>query len=118
MKGEYRPYNERTPDEQYKNLIRAVLDQGTWGPSPMVDENGKEVRTIDLLGAPVMRFDLLKNGVPFITERKLGFWKAAVGGCWPLSTACTPRKGLKNIIVNGGKLGARKKVRKAWSRDR
>lgn len=79
MKGEYRPYNERTPDEQYENLIRAVLDQGTWGPSPMVDENGKEVRTIDLLGAPVMRFDLLKNGVPFITERKLGFWKAAVG---------------------------------------
>ena len=80
MRGEYRAYEERTPDEQYKGLIRAVLDQGTWGPSPMVDENGQEIRTIDLLGAPVMRFDLLKNGVPFLTERSLrSFWKGAAG---------------------------------------
>lgn len=80
MRGEYRPYEERTPDEQYKNLIRAVLDKGVWGPSPMVDENGKEIRTIDLLGAPVMRFDLLKNGVPFLTERSLrSFWTGAAG---------------------------------------
>lgn len=80
MTAEYRPYSERTPDEQYKNLIRTVLEKGAWGPSPMVDKDGKEVRTIDLLGAPVSRFNILENGVPFLTERSLkGFWKGAVG---------------------------------------
>ena len=79
MRGEYRPYSERTPDEQYKNLIRAVLQHGIKGPSPMVDESGKEVDSIDLLGAPVMRFDILKNGVPFLTERDIKFWKTPIG---------------------------------------
>lgn len=79
MKGEYRPVAERTPDEQYKNLIRTILKDGVKGPSPMVDENGKEVNTIDLLGAPVIRFDLLKNGVPFLTEREIKFWRTPVG---------------------------------------
>lgn len=80
MKGEYRPYQSRTPDEQYKNLIRAVLEHGHKGPSPMVDKDGNEVNTIDLLGAPVMRFNLLENGVPFLTERSLEkFWRGAVG---------------------------------------
>lgn len=46
----------------------------------MVDEKGEEIRTIDLLGAPVSRFNLLENGVPFLTERSLkSFWKGAVG---------------------------------------
>lgn len=80
MIGEYTAYEERTPDKQYKKLMKTVLDKGMLGPSPMVDENGKEINTIDLLGAPVMRFNILENGVPFITERSLRtFWKAAVG---------------------------------------
>lgn len=79
MKGEYRPYAERTPDEQYKNLIRAILEHGVKGPSPMVDENGQEVNTIDLLGAPVIRFDILKNGAPVLTEREIRFWRTPIG---------------------------------------
>lgn len=79
MKGTYRPYNERTPDDQYKNLIRAILKDGIKSPSPMVDENGQEVSTIDLLGAPVMRFDILKNGAPIITEREIKFWRTPIG---------------------------------------
>ncbi len=79
MKGEYRPYEERTPDEQYKNLIRAILKDGIKSPSPMVDKNGKEVNSIDLLGAPVLRFDLLKNGVPVMTEREISFWRTPIG---------------------------------------
>lgn len=79
MKGTYRPYSERTPDDQYKNLIRAILKDGIKSPSPMVDENGQEVNTIDLLGAPVMRFDILKNGVPIITEREIKFWRTPIG---------------------------------------
>lgn len=76
----YRPYDQRTPDEQYKSLIRTILKKGTVSPSPMMDGNGREINTIDLLGAPVIRFNLLENGVPFITERSLsGFWRSAVG---------------------------------------
>ena len=67
----YTDYAERAPDEQYKNLIREVLDHGTWGPSPMVDKDGNEVRTIDYLGATPVRFNILKNGAPIITERDI-----------------------------------------------
>lgn len=77
---EYKPYEERKPDKQYKKLIKTVIDSGIKGPSPMVDKSGQEINTIDLMGAPVMRFNLLENGVPFITERSLrSFWKSAVG---------------------------------------
>lgn len=129
MKGKYRPYTERTPDEQYKNLIRAILDQGMWSRSPMVDEKGEEVRTVDLLGAPVLRFNVLENGVPFLTERSLkGFWKGAVGellafingahtqeelekfGCKWWAAWCTEKKcakrGLKTGDLGSGSYGA------------
>ena len=80
MEYMYTPYSERTIDEQYKNLIKEVLNKGTWGPSPMVDAEGKEIRTIDLMGASPLRFNLLENGAPIITERDIsGFWKSAVG---------------------------------------
>lgn len=80
MLGEYTPAAERQADEQYKNLIRAVLEHGVKGPSPMVDDKGNEINSIDLLGAPVMRFNILRDGAPIITERSIGgFWKAAVG---------------------------------------
>lgn len=80
MMNVYKPYIERKPDEQYKNLIREILEKGTLGPSPMVDKNGNEINTIDLMGASPIRFNILENGVPFITERSIeGFWKSAVG---------------------------------------
>lgn len=80
MESVYKPYIERKPDQQYKNLIREILKYGTLGPSPMVDKSGKEINTIDLMGANPIRFNLLENGVPFITERSIeGFWKSAVG---------------------------------------
>jgi thymidylate synthase len=80
MSSQYRPYEERTVDEQYKNLIREILKKGISTPSPMVDRDGNEINTIVLMGAPTMRFNLLENGVPFITERSIaGFWKSAVG---------------------------------------
>ena len=76
---EYTSYENRTPSEQYKDLIRDILDKGVWSESPMVDSEGNEIRTIDYMGA-VVRFDILKDGVPFITERDIsGFWKSAVG---------------------------------------
>lgn len=77
---QYRPYEEREVSEQYKNLIKEVLEKGIKGPSPMVDKNGKEIDTIDYMGATPIRFNILENGAPIITERSIEtFWKSAVG---------------------------------------
>ncbi len=77
---EYTKYEDRTPSEQYKNLIKEVMEKGIKGPSPMVDQDGNEINTIDYMGATPLRFNILENGVPFITERDIsGFWKSAVG---------------------------------------
>lgn len=77
---EYNSYENRTPSEQYKNLIREILDKGTLSPSPMVDKDNNEINTIDLMGASTIRFNILENGAPIITERDIsGFWKSAVG---------------------------------------
>ena len=56
--------------QQYLDLIRAVLDAGTWR------ENRTGVRTISLPGAS-MRFDL-QEGFPAVTTKKLAF-KSAMG---------------------------------------
>lgn len=76
---QYRPVADRTIDTQYKRLIREVLDKGIRGPGVMVDKDGKEVDTIDLMGPTPSRFNLLENGVPLLTEREIKFWKASVG---------------------------------------
>lgn len=77
---EYKPYNERIVQEQYKNLIREILEKGTWGPSRMVDKNGNEIRTCSLMGATPIRFNILENGAPIITERDIStFYKSAIG---------------------------------------
>ncbi len=80
MESVYKPYDERVPDEQYKNLIKEVLEKGIWSPSPMVDKDGKEIRTIDYMGATPLRFNILENGAPIITERDIsGFYRSAIG---------------------------------------
>lgn len=76
---QYQPMAERTVDEQYKRLIREVMDKGIRGPGVMVGKDGKEVDTIDLMGPTPSRFNLLENGVPLLTEREIKFWKASVG---------------------------------------
>lgn len=98
MKGDYTPYIERTPDGQYKNLIREILEKGIKGPSPMVDKDGKEIDTIDLLGATPIRFNILENGTPFITERDVsGFWKAAVGELFAFVSGARTQKELEEF---------------------
>lgn len=76
-----KPYAERTPDEQYKNLLKTILDKGIRSKSQAGTsaENPDGTDCITLLGANPMRFDL-SNGFPMITERSVkGFWKQAVG---------------------------------------
>lgn len=57
--------------KQYLDLVRTILDTGSW------QENRTGVRTISMPGA-MMRFDLLNDGFPAVTTRKLAF-KSAVG---------------------------------------
>lgn len=71
-----KPYSERTPDLQYKNLLREILEKGQRSKA---QAGGEGSETISLFGATPMRFDL-QNGFPMITERSVkGFWKAPIG---------------------------------------
>lgn len=69
----YKPYEERTPDKQYQNRLKQILETGV-----LVKDTPQGVGAITCFGElPPMVFDL-SNGVPLITERKIGFWKKPV----------------------------------------
>lgn len=57
--------------KQYLDLVRTILDSGAW------QSNRTGIRTLSIPGA-MMRFDLMHDGFPAITTRKLAF-KAALG---------------------------------------
>lgn len=59
-----KPYEERTPDDQYKQLLQSILDKGVRVPSQ------QGVDALMLFGANPMRFKLA-NGFPMLTERNL-----------------------------------------------
>ncbi len=67
-----RPYEERTPDSQYQNLLRLVLEKGE-----KQDMTNQGVPCLSYFKPPDLRFDL-RNGAPLITERKIGFRSKAV----------------------------------------
>ena len=98
--NEYKEYDKRTISDQYKDLIRTILEKGTWGPSPMVDENGNEIRTITYMGA-INRFNILEDGVPFVTERDIsGFWKSAVNELFAFINGARTQKELEEFGCN------------------
>lgn len=73
MQVDYKPYTQRSPDEQYKNTLKNILRSG------ILTRSQQDVDALTLLGASPMRFDL-SNGFPMITERDISsFWKQAVG---------------------------------------
>jgi thymidylate synthase len=74
MQDPYRPLSERTPDTQYRERLQFILDNGT-----LIKDTPQGVGAITCFGtlAPMV-FDL-SNGVPLITDRKIGFWKKPVG---------------------------------------
>src|SRR5690606_18749672 len=57
--------------KQYLDLVRTILDTGTW------QENRNGIRTISIPGA-MMRFDLQKDGFPAVTTKRLAF-KSVIG---------------------------------------
>ncbi len=66
----YRPYDERKPDRQYRDLLARIVADGQPAPT----RQGPEALT---LMQQTMRFDLA-NGFPVITERSIrSFWTQA-----------------------------------------
>lgn len=57
--------------QQYQDLIRTVLDTGSW------QDNRTGIRSLSVPGA-MMRFDLLNDGFPAVTTKRLAF-KSVVG---------------------------------------
>ncbi len=74
MENIYKPLAERTPDHQYVDRLKFILENGV-----MVRDTPQGVGALTCFGtlAPMV-FDLA-NGVPLITERKLGSWRFAIG---------------------------------------
>lgn len=68
-----KPYNQRTPDSQYQDLLRRILKDGR---SSGVIQGEDAIRIIGLQ----LRYDM-SNGFPMITERDMSgpFLKAALG---------------------------------------
>ncbi len=67
MEDFYKPLARRKPDSQYKNVLRFVLEQGE-----LVKDTPQGNGAWTCFGnAPDMVFDL-SNGIPMITERKIG----------------------------------------------
>lgn len=68
----YKPFGERTPDSQYQDAVRGILEGDEYVKHPFQDKG------------TYTRFDLpplvyyFGNGFPLITERRIGFWKKNV----------------------------------------
>lgn len=68
----YRVYEERTPDSQYRSLLKKIIDEGVWSET----RQGPRAKTV--IGAQ-MHFDL-SNGFPLITDRSVeSFWQKPIG---------------------------------------
>lgn len=112
MNPSYKSFSERTPDTQYRDRLRLILDEGEFTDSQ------QGVRALTYIAPPPMRFKL-ENGVPLITERKISFWKGAIGellafvngartqteleafGCKWWSSWVTPEKCAKRSLEDG-----------------
>lgn len=68
-----KPYRERTPDQQYADRLKYILENGL-----LKNQTIQGTPQIVCLHVPSMIFDL-QNGAPLITERKISFWRSAIG---------------------------------------
>lgn len=80
MEFNYKRYEERKALEQYKTLLKDIIENGIDNPCAMVDNVTKEpLFTRERLGV-ISRFNILEEGAPIITERDIsGFYKSAIG---------------------------------------
>jgi thymidylate synthase len=68
-----KPFEDRTPDTQYRDNLKYILDNG------VRVESRQGVDALTVIAPPPMHFKL-ENGFPMITERSIkGFWKGSIG---------------------------------------
>ncbi|MEK7629208.1 MAG: thymidylate synthase [Patescibacteria group bacterium] len=73
MSNIYRPYEERTPDFQYRRVLGNILETGIYTKNRFQTKG-----TFTSATAPQMEF-YLENGAPFITERDISaFWQKPI----------------------------------------
>ena len=80
MEFNYKRYEERKALEQYKTLLKDIIENGIDNPCAMVDNVTKEpLFTRERLGV-ISRFNILEEGAPIITERDISaFYGSAIG---------------------------------------
>ncbi len=93
MHPTYKPYEERTPDTQYRDCLRLILEEGE------EVESQQGVPALTYMAPPPMHF-LLENGIPLITERNIPFWKAAVGEIFAFFNGVNSLDGLEEFGCN------------------
>ncbi len=85
-----KPYEERTPDRQYQDLLRYVVDNGKWKKN-----TNQGLPALTVFRPPIqLRYDL-QNGFPLITERRISFWRKAVGEIFAFVNGATTTKELE-----------------------
>lgn len=68
----YKPFSERRPDSQYRDLLKNIVDNGEFSET----RQGPRAKTV--IGVQ-MHFNL-SNGFPLITDRSIGsFWRKPIG---------------------------------------
>lgn len=95
-----KPYNNRTPDTQYRDLLKKILENG------IRTNTQQETDAITLMAPGPMRFRL-DNGFPMITERNMApktsdllpvtVWQQAVGEIFAFINGVRTQKGLEEF---------------------
>ena len=93
-----KPYKERTPDDQYKRLLREILEEG-------IETNSQQgVDVLTRIAPQPLRFRL-DNGYPLITERTIApdfkkvptIWRQAVGEIFAFINGARTQKELESF---------------------
>lgn len=95
-----KPYTERTPDAQYQNLLREILENGVRTPS----QQGVDALTV--IGPRSLHYKL-SNGFPLITERNMNpkvtetlpvtIWQQAIGEILAFINGARTQKDLEDF---------------------
>lgn len=81
MTPNYKPYSERTPDFQYRAVLRSSLSQQDGGNGEYIKNQFQDTGRFSNFAAQPLDFKF-ENGFPIITERKIGFWCKFVNEMW------------------------------------
>lgn len=80
MHPAYKPYEERTPDFQYRRALRATLPASAvkgGGAEEFIRNPFQDHGRYSNFGFVTLDFKFA-NGFPLITERKIGFWRKSI----------------------------------------